>query len=141
LEVPVDHEPLFVVDGVIVTDIADIDALEIEMIEVMKGNAAQSLYGERAARGVISITTKDGAGLRKRTAGQAEYEVRLTERQRVERDAAARSRREIEAAGGVYRMREVPAPSKREVAVASADRRAVEAAVDREAVARIAETE
>jgi TonB-linked SusC/RagA family outer membrane protein len=74
--------PLYVVDGVIVaTDnlgrenntgstglfrsspLADIDPSEIENIEVIKGAAAASLYGSRAAAGVISITTKRGKNL------------------------------------------------------------------------------
>ena len=61
----VQNEPLFVVDGVILargigdTD-TDIDPADIESIEVIKGAAASSLYGSRAASGVISITTKRG---------------------------------------------------------------------------------
>jgi TonB-dependent SusC/RagA subfamily outer membrane receptor len=31
---------------------------DIESIEVIKGDAARALYGERAAGGVIQITTK-----------------------------------------------------------------------------------
>jgi TonB-linked SusC/RagA family outer membrane protein len=58
-------EPLFVVDGVILarsvgdTD-TDIDPADIESIEVIKGAAASSMYGSRAAAGVISITTRRG---------------------------------------------------------------------------------
>ncbi len=141
LDVPVEHKPLFVVDGVIVPDIADLEPLDIEVVDVMKGSAAQSLYGERAVRGVILITTKSGPGSWKPSAGEAEYEVRLEARARAEREFAVRALREIEAAGGVYRLREVSAPSKAEVSVDTAYRRAVEAAVEREAVARIAETE
>ncbi len=53
--------PLFVVDGVILgADQVDIDALDIESIEVVKGAAAASLYGSRAANGVVQIRTKRG---------------------------------------------------------------------------------
>jgi len=56
------QEPLYIVDGVILgANAADIDALEIEKIEVLKGAAAASLYGSRAANGVIQITTKRGS--------------------------------------------------------------------------------
>jgi TonB-dependent SusC/RagA subfamily outer membrane receptor len=60
--------PLFVVDGVFLnqaqsTTTQDIEALDIESIEVIKGAAAASLYGSRAAAGVIAITTKRGKGL------------------------------------------------------------------------------
>ena len=55
------QEPLFIVDGVILgSSIADIDAMDIESIEIVKGAAAASLYGSRAASGVVQITTKRG---------------------------------------------------------------------------------
>lgn len=58
------QEPLYVVDGVIVqSSMADIDALDIEEIEVVKGAAASSLYGSRAQNGVIVIKTRRGASL------------------------------------------------------------------------------
>ena len=58
--------PMYVVDGVILSDETkpiDLDALDIESIEVVKGAAAASLYGSRAAAGVIAITTKRGKEL------------------------------------------------------------------------------
>ncbi len=55
------NEPLYVVDGVILgASMVDIDALEIESIEVVKGAAAAALYGARAANGVVSVTTRRG---------------------------------------------------------------------------------
>lgn len=82
-------QPLFVVDGVIVTDIAigsgtnkitaasgtvisyeaeeapdnrigDINPNDIESVEVLKGSAASAIYGSKASGGVILITTKRG---------------------------------------------------------------------------------
>jgi TonB-linked SusC/RagA family outer membrane protein len=58
--------PLYVVDGVILSTAfdrttVDIESLDIESIEVIKGAAATSLYGSRAANGVIAITTKRGS--------------------------------------------------------------------------------
>jgi TonB-linked SusC/RagA family outer membrane protein len=65
------NTPLIVVDGVILAQsanilngsTADLEALDIESVEVIKGAAAASLYGSRAASGVIQIRTKRGAGL------------------------------------------------------------------------------
>ncbi|HEX7049188.1 MAG TPA: SusC/RagA family TonB-linked outer membrane protein [Longimicrobiales bacterium] len=58
------QEPLFIVDGAILgADMIDLDAQDIQNIEVIKGAAASSLYGSRAANGVIQITTKTGATL------------------------------------------------------------------------------
>ena len=57
--------PLVIIDGVITDNtMADIDALDVLSIEVVKGAAAASLYGSRASNGVINIQTKRGAGLR-----------------------------------------------------------------------------
>lgn len=56
-----DQEPLYIVDGVIVSSgLVDLDALDIQSIEVVKGAAAASLYGSRAGAGVIQIRTKRG---------------------------------------------------------------------------------
>jgi len=70
--------PLFVVDGVILASTfgrssADLDALDIESIEIVKGAAAASLYGSRAANGVVQIRTKRGSGL---ADGQTRIRVR-----------------------------------------------------------------
>ena len=53
------NAPLYVVDGLpIVGDINDISPNEIESMSVLKGSAAASLYGSRAANGVVLVTTK-----------------------------------------------------------------------------------
>lgn len=58
------NEPLYVVDGVILgSSMVDIDAMDIESIEVVKGAAAASLYGSRAAAGVVQIQTRRGESL------------------------------------------------------------------------------
>jgi TonB-dependent SusC/RagA subfamily outer membrane receptor len=38
----------------------DLDPDDIESVEVIKGDAAARLYGDRGANGVIQITTKEG---------------------------------------------------------------------------------
>ena len=60
--------PLIVVDGVVLSQsfagaTADLQSLDIESVEVVKGAAAASLYGSRAAAGVIQIRTRRGASL------------------------------------------------------------------------------
>ena len=40
--------------------VSDINAEDIESVNVLKGSAATALYGSRAARGVVLITTKKG---------------------------------------------------------------------------------
>jgi TonB-linked SusC/RagA family outer membrane protein len=62
------NSPLIVVDGVILArdlgnTTSDLETLDIESFEVIKGAAAASLYGSRAAAGVISITTNRGRNL------------------------------------------------------------------------------
>jgi len=53
--------PLILIDGVITKfSMADIDASDVENIEILKGAAAASFYGSDAANGVINITTKRG---------------------------------------------------------------------------------
>ena len=55
--------PLIIVDGAImnVGSLNELGGLDIESAEVVKGAAGASLYGTRAANGVITIRTKRGA--------------------------------------------------------------------------------
>src|SRR5690606_16766328 len=56
------QEPLYIVDGVVLAgSIADLNPADIQSVEIVKGAAASTLYGSRAASGVIQITTKRGA--------------------------------------------------------------------------------
>lgn len=52
--------PLVVVDGVPVDDLTMVNAADIATISVLKDAASTSIYGSRAAFGVILITTKEG---------------------------------------------------------------------------------
>jgi len=66
--------PLIIVDGILTAGgLADINAQDIQSIEVLKGAAASSLYGSRAANGVISIISKRGNSL---SAGKTEISFR-----------------------------------------------------------------
>lgn len=81
------NSPLIVVDGVMLgtaegiegssTDgSADLNGLDIERIEIVKGAAAASLYGSRAQAGVIQVWTRRGRDL-------AEGQTRMTLRSEV----------------------------------------------------------
>ncbi|WP_242203160.1 SusC/RagA family TonB-linked outer membrane protein [Aestuariivivens insulae] len=54
------NDPLWVVDGVIVHSVPNLDPNEIENISVLKDASATSLYGSRGSNGVIVVTTKRG---------------------------------------------------------------------------------
>ena len=54
------NEPLYIVDGVIVSNIDDIPADNIESIDILKDAASTAIYGARGANGVVLVTTKGG---------------------------------------------------------------------------------
>ena len=54
------NEPLYVVDGVPTTDIRGLNPNDIASMSVLKDAASASIYGARAANGVVLITTKRG---------------------------------------------------------------------------------
>ena len=54
-------DPLYVIDGVATTEnLNSLNAADIESIQVLKDASSASIYGSRAANGVIVITTKRG---------------------------------------------------------------------------------
>ena len=55
-----DSAPLVVIDGMTGISISDINPQDIENISVLKDAASSSIYGSRAANGVILVTTKHG---------------------------------------------------------------------------------
>jgi TonB-linked SusC/RagA family outer membrane protein len=57
--------PLIVVDGMPDADINRLNMTDIDNISVLKDAASASVYGSRAANGVILITTKSGKGQEK----------------------------------------------------------------------------
>ncbi len=70
------NEPLFVIDGMPVSaELNNINPDEIESFSVLKDAAATSLYGSRAANGVVLITTKRGKSGRTDVSFNATYGV------------------------------------------------------------------
>jgi TonB-linked SusC/RagA family outer membrane protein len=57
-----DNSPLFIVDGLQLGNIDNINPSDIESIDVLKDAASSAIYGARAANGVVIITTKNGSG-------------------------------------------------------------------------------
>ena len=55
------NEPLYVIDGVPTTNIDFLNPGDIESTTVLKDAASASIYGARAANGVIVMTTKSGS--------------------------------------------------------------------------------
>ena len=54
------NEPLYVVDGTIVSSLLGVNPADVASIDVLKDNAATSVYGSRGSNGVILITTTVG---------------------------------------------------------------------------------
>lgn len=78
--------PLYVVDGVPIqysgdltgyntNVIAGLNSADIESITVLKDAASASLYGSRAANGVVLITTKSGRAGKTKISGSAQYGI------------------------------------------------------------------
>ena len=54
-------DPLYVIDGVATNEnLSSLNSADIESIQVLKDASSASIYGSRAANGVIIITTKKG---------------------------------------------------------------------------------
>ena len=91
-------KPLWVVDGVIMEDVVDVDAEDlssgdantlissaiaglnsddIESFDILKDGSATSIYGARAMAGVIVVTTKKGRAGHSSISYTGEYTVRL----------------------------------------------------------------
>lgn len=56
------NDPLYIIDGVPTDNINCINPSDIETMQVLKDAASASIYGSRAANGVVIITTKQGKG-------------------------------------------------------------------------------
>ena len=54
------NNPLYVIDGVPSQSQGNLNPMDIESLQILKDASAASIYGSRAANGVIIITTKKG---------------------------------------------------------------------------------
>lgn len=72
-----DSSPLVVVDGYPVPDgLSFVNPQDVESIEVLKDAASASIYGSRAANGVILITTKSGTPDKPRISVKSYYGIK-----------------------------------------------------------------
>lgn len=70
------NDPLLVIDGVPTkSGMHELNANDIESIQVLKDASSASIYGSRAANGVIVITTKRGSGGKVRVAFDGFYSM------------------------------------------------------------------
>ena len=58
---PANDSPLFVIDGVVRSNMNGLNQEDIESMEVLKDAASAAIYGAKAANGIILITTKQGS--------------------------------------------------------------------------------
>jgi TonB-linked SusC/RagA family outer membrane protein len=56
-----DKSLLYVVDGIVVTDVSDVNPNDVQDVTLLKDATAASIWGSRASNGVIVITTKKGS--------------------------------------------------------------------------------
>jgi TonB-linked SusC/RagA family outer membrane protein len=54
------NNPLYVIDGILTGDSPNFNPGDVETVQVLKDASASAIYGNRAANGVIIITTKKG---------------------------------------------------------------------------------
>ncbi|MEO5996462.1 MAG: TonB-dependent receptor [Chitinophagaceae bacterium] len=73
--------PLFIIDGVIRTNMDDLDQSDIESVQVLKDAAATSIYGARGSNGVVIVVTKSGKSNQKT---QVNYKYDLTTSRNVD---------------------------------------------------------
>ncbi|MCX6337878.1 MAG: TonB-dependent receptor plug domain-containing protein, partial [Bacteroidetes bacterium] len=55
-----DRAPLYVVNGIVLDDLSSLNANDVEDVTVLKDATASSIWGSRAANGVVVIKTKKG---------------------------------------------------------------------------------
>ncbi|MDE6555809.1 MAG: TonB-dependent receptor [Duncaniella sp.] len=66
--------PLYVVDGVMCSDIDFLNPQDIERIDVLKDASSTAIYGSRATAGVVMITTKGGLNVSKNVDATITYD-------------------------------------------------------------------
>lgn len=67
--------PLYVVDGMLLDDIAFLNPSDIESVDVLKDASATAIYGSRGANGVIIVTTRHASADRPAIAFSTYYGV------------------------------------------------------------------
>ena len=71
------NDPLYVVDGMPMTDIDYLSADDIVGMQILKDASSAAIYGSRAANGVVIITTKQGKAGEARISLNAHYALNV----------------------------------------------------------------
>ncbi|MDE6480694.1 MAG: TonB-dependent receptor [Muribaculaceae bacterium] len=69
-----DTKPIYVVDGIITSDISFLNPQDIERVDVLKDASSTAIYGSQATAGVMMITTKSGSNVAKGTKATISYD-------------------------------------------------------------------
>ena len=75
---PANDSPLFVIDGVVRSNMNGLNQEDIESMEVLKDAASAAIYGAKAANGIILITTKQGSSKDGKATISASYRLGLS---------------------------------------------------------------
>lgn len=67
-------KPIYVVDGVICSDIDFLNPQDIERIDVLKDASSTAIYGSRATAGVVMVTTKGALAVNREQAPSISYD-------------------------------------------------------------------
>src|SRR5678815_983100 len=54
------NNPLYIIDGVPTQDPSQLNPMDIASVQILKDGSSASIYGTRAANGVVIVTTKQG---------------------------------------------------------------------------------
>lgn len=73
--------PLYIVDGLKVTDISNIAPENIKSIEILKDAASAAIYGAEAGNGVVLITTNSGTKGKTRIFYNGQYSIQSVQKQ------------------------------------------------------------
>lgn len=103
-------QPLYVVDGAPVQSLSQINPNDVEDITVLKDATAASIWGARAANGVIVVTTRKASGAKNKL--MINYDVFYSFQGKPEIDVFPRlnSRDYINEVGELYNMPDYTAP-------------------------------
>ena len=98
------NDPLYVIDGIPCDDraFANIDASDIESLEVLKDASAAAIYGSRGSCGVILVTTKKGSSDKPRISYDGMFSVATVSKKIEMLDAYEWSRMFVESRDGSY---------------------------------------
>ncbi len=73
-----DTKPVYVIDGVVCSDMDFLNPQDIERIDILKDASSTAIYGSRATAGVLMITTKSGTAVSKNKNNDCKQKFNIT---------------------------------------------------------------